>query len=67
MLATLSTRLDQIQTALSDLLNWAKEQQSQQGDDSDWWKNQRLPSSALNASASVKSFSAGRFSGTRRS
>jgi hypothetical protein len=39
MLATVTTRLDQIQTALADLLNWAKAQQSQQGDDSDWWKN----------------------------
>jgi hypothetical protein len=34
MLADLSMRLDQIQTTLAILANWAKEQQHQQSDDS---------------------------------
>jgi hypothetical protein len=38
MLATVSVRLDSIQTALSQLLDWIKTQQGQSGNGADWWK-----------------------------
>jgi hypothetical protein len=41
-LAALSTRLQQIETTLATLANWAKEQHRNADDDqsaADWWKN----------------------------